>query len=88
VRFSTHRGQIVGFVVQLEGKFGGSWQPVVRYDTAHGFAHQDVLHPYKVPQKIELDVQDYNQAMTYAIQDLTQNWQRYVRRYEIWRKSN
>lgn len=49
VMFETERGQILRFVVQLECQFveDGEWIPVVRYDTAHGYAHRDVLHPTK-----------------------------------------
>ena len=31
--------QVLEFVVQLEILTEGRWKPVVRYDTAHGFAH-------------------------------------------------
>lgn len=49
VRFDTERGHVLRFTVQLESRFGQSddWIPVVRYDTAHGFAHMDQLHPYQ-----------------------------------------
>jgi hypothetical protein len=43
VRYETHKGQVIGFVVQLEFKTTLGWRPVVRYDTAHGFAHRDSL---------------------------------------------
>ena len=47
------RGRIVFFRVQLETLVGKTWMPVVRYDTAHGFAHRDLLdkrgHAIKTP---------------------------------------
>lgn len=88
VRFSIEKGQILGFVVQLEGRFEQKWHPIIRYDTAHSFAHQDILHPHREAQKIKMNFEDYNEALTYAIQDLTENWLQYTRRYETWRKSN
>ena len=46
VMFESERGQILRFVVQLECQFveDGKWTPVVRYDTAHGYAHRDIMH--------------------------------------------
>ena len=46
VNFKLERGQIEAFVVQLECSFSrDKWTPVVRYDTTHGFAHRDTMHP-------------------------------------------
>lgn len=86
VRFSITRGEVEGFVVQLESFLNEKWRPIVRYDTAHGFTHQDVLHPFDETQKIELESQDFNEALTFAIQDLSENWDFYVRRYQKWLK--
>ncbi|HLC15676.1 MAG TPA: hypothetical protein VJL89_05565, partial [Thermodesulfovibrionia bacterium] len=47
VRFEIDKGRVSQFVVQLECTFDDEWIPVVRYDTAHGFAHCDKLHPYQ-----------------------------------------
>jgi hypothetical protein len=38
------RGKIVFFRVQYETKINQIWYPVVRYNTAHGFAHRDLLN--------------------------------------------
>jgi hypothetical protein len=43
VRFELKRNRVLRFVVQLECRFNDEWHPVVRYDTAHNFAHRDVL---------------------------------------------
>jgi len=32
---------VVEFVVQLEVEARGAWRSVIRYDTAHGYAHID-----------------------------------------------
>ena len=47
VWFEIEHGLVISFVVQLECIFVGRdrWTPVVRYDTAHGFAHRDEMHP-------------------------------------------
>jgi len=86
VRFEMDQGVIVKFVTQLECLIGSKWTAVIRYDTAHNFAHCDKLHPYKPTEKMVLKTQDYNEALTYAMDDLQDNWQRYRRRYEKWIK--
>lgn len=86
VKLTLEHGRVVKFVVQLECRFGGrdDLVPVVRYDTAHGFAHCDRLHPYEESQKATLLTRDYGEAPTFAIDDLTSNWAAYRRRYEKW----
>lgn len=86
VRFELERGVVLKFAVQLECLFNDEWISVVRYDTAHGFAHCDRFHPYEDAAKVEMATQDYNEALTLAMSDLVNNWQVYRRRYEEWRK--
>lgn len=86
VKFNLEQGRVRQFMVQLECEFENDWLPVVRYDTAHGFAHCDRLHPYKDTVKTGLVTQNYNEALTFAIQDLTNNWQEYRRRYQEWKE--
>jgi hypothetical protein len=84
VSFELEHDLVHRFVVQLECRFNGEWVPVVRYDTYHGFAHRDLLHPSREPMKTEMAVRDYNEGLTFAIQDLKANWNGYRRRYERW----
>ena len=86
VMFETERGQILRFVVQLECQFveDGEWLPVVRYDTAHGYAHRDIMHPTKEEEKTEMSVQNYNDALTIAMDDIVEKRYDYRRRYEEW----
>lgn len=86
VHFELERDRVLRFTVQLECRFNGDWIPVVRYDTAHGFAHLDVLVPSGTERKTELGVEDHNEALTFAIGDLRDNWEQYRRRYEQWLK--
>jgi hypothetical protein len=87
VGFELEHGQVLGFVVQLECRFGENdeWAAVVRFDTAHGFAHCDRLHPYEPAAKTEMKTSDYNEALNVAMRDLADNWAAYRRRYEQWR---
>ncbi len=72
VRFELDKGKVVTFVVQLECIFNaGVWSPVVRYDTAHGFAHRDLLHPHQPAEKTKMSVRDFNEGLTLALFDLT-----------------
>ena len=84
VSFEIERNSIVGFVVQLECRFNGKWVPVVRYDTHHGFAHRDLMHPFATATKTDMAVRDYNDGLTFAIEDLKENWEKYRRRYAQW----
>ncbi len=87
-RFELERGRVIKFMVQLECRFGddAGWVSIVRYDTAHGFAHCDKLHPYEAATKIEMATHDYNEALTTAMDDLVNNWRTYRRRYTQWLK--
>ena len=71
------RGQVIEFLVQYEVRIAGEWNPVVRYDTAHGFAHKDILHRTGKADKEVLPFADYNLALIYAENDLRKNWKQY-----------
>lgn len=86
VRFTLDRDEVVEFVVQLECLYGNEWTPVVRYDTAHGFAHRDLLHPAQSAEKRELKVRNFNEGLTFALRDLATNWEKYREKYEQWLK--
>jgi hypothetical protein len=87
VRFAKEAGHILSFMVQLECQFDDQWQPVIRYDTAHDYAHRDVLHPGGEVTKEDLGIADYNEALTFAQHDLQANWLLYRERHERWLKS-
>ena len=81
VDFETDRGEVVALhVVQYETRIEGHWQPVARYDTAHGFFHLD-LYTVRGMLKYRVFVQDLNQALIFAIDDLKSNWRSYKRRF-------
>lgn len=83
IRFGTEYGRIIRFTVQLECQFD-EWTPVLRYDTAHGFAHYDIIHPHGDDQKVPIEIQNFNEALTFAVTDITQNWERYRERFVGW----
>ena len=81
VWFEVDSGEVQRFRVQLECLFQ-YWTAVLRYDMAHGFADCDKIHPYGDNEKVRMVTQDYNEALTVAIQDVSLNWRRYRRRYQ------
>ena len=75
------KGKVVGFVVQYETLLENKWTPIVRYDTAHGYAHKDLIKPDGGKEKVLLGIVDLNNALTLADKDINENWERYKERY-------
>ena len=74
-------GRVISFVVQIELLAGNQWHQVVRYDTAHGFAHRDLMKPDGKLEKTPLFLHTYSEALDFAEADLKANWPIYVERY-------
>ncbi len=68
---------ILEFAVQHEALMSDQWQPIVRYDTAHGFAHKDIMKANGKTIKQPLFFETYNLAFTYTTIDLKLNWKKY-----------
>ena len=82
VDFETDHGEVIALhVVQYETSLGEEWQPVARYDTAHGFFHLDVCTS-RGAMKYRILVPDLGQALTFAIDDLKTNWRVYKQRFQ------
>lgn len=82
VSAQKEKGEIMEFVVQYEALISSHWNPIVRYDTAHGFAHRDRIWPSGQLEKQPLFFDNYNMAFTYATLDLKANWINYRKAYE------
>ena len=52
-----------------------------RYDTAHGFAHKDILSPGGTTEKKIVVSYGYNEVFTNAEIDVKLNWQWYKEEY-------
>jgi hypothetical protein len=72
---------VLGFCVQLEVLVQGQWRPVVRFDTAHGLSHKDILHANGSAEKKALPASDLKHALNFAEYDLLENWQQYRVRF-------
>jgi hypothetical protein len=81
VGFKKDRGKIIEFIVQYETLVRGEWQVVVRYDTAHGKPHTDVIRPDGTKEKRLLHFPNFNDAFSYAEEDIKANWDQYRKRY-------
>jgi len=75
-QFRVARGQVSRFTVQIEVLAKNQWKPVVRYDTAHRFAHCDLYEPGGQVIKTELKM-TFEEALTHALKDLRDNWESY-----------
>jgi len=79
IRRKTIGGKVHSFAVILLAMHGGKWIDVSRYDTAHGYAHRDILGRIDgLRGKLRLPTLNYNQAFRYAIRDLEQNAEIYL----------
>jgi hypothetical protein len=74
--------QIVEFRVQYEALIDEEWVPVVRYDTAHGRPHRDVLHPDGSETKEWFDVYSVAEVLTIGQRDIMENWSLYRKQFE------
>ena len=79
----TEGKQVLEFRVQYEAFIRGEWYAVVRYDTAHGYAHRDILHPTEPENKTILVEREYAAALTVAERDLKTNWKKYRQLFEL-----
>ncbi len=67
----------MAFAVQLELWVEDHWQPIVRYDAAHGFAHRDIYETTTRTRKEAMGM-SFHDALTYADRDLDDGWPQYV----------
>lgn len=76
----TEGGKITKFVVQLEIKVENAWKEAVRYDCSHSYAHKDSCNIRGEQRKINLYL-DYEDALTFADEDINENWTVYRERF-------
>jgi len=76
----TDKGEVVGFAVQLEVFVNDQWKVVIRYDSAHEFAHIDryYLDGKKVKKELRLKL---DEALTLADEDIKENWKIYQKAF-------
>ena len=95
--YDADRGEVIRFLVQLEYRRAGAWEPVVRYDhdgqgsseATHDVTEEGIhVDVYRDAEKTATGAvsgpRDPNTALDTAEDHLAQNLQRYVERYERW----
>jgi hypothetical protein len=74
--------QITEFRIQYEAFFSDQWHPIVRYDSAHGKPHRDILHPAGAETKEWFTPYNNAEILTIGQRDIVDNWKSYRARYE------
>jgi hypothetical protein len=67
-------------MVQLEVLIQGEWTAVIRYDCAHSYAHCDRFNRRGDQLKEDLAL-SYEEALTFADDDIDDNWEIYRDRF-------
>lgn len=70
-------GAVTGFTLNYRAHMRGSWQEVVRYDTAHGRPHLHRFWEGRVPRPWPHPASDLDAAFDWAEQDLSRPWRAY-----------
>ncbi len=74
--------QIIEFRIQYEAFIANEWRTVVRYDSARGKPHRDILHPDGSETKEWFTYYSNAETLTIGQRDIVENWQSYRARYE------
>ncbi len=75
VRFTTRRGRVSVYTAQYEPLIEGTYRPVVRYDSAHGRPHCDVLDwDGETIEKVWLADEPLGDALNHAIEEIVTGW--------------
>ena len=73
--------KIVEFRIQLEILVKNEWCAVVRYDTAHGKAHRDIIHQNGSQTKDWFEGYAIEEVLTIGQKDILENWSSYRDRF-------
>lgn len=76
------RRMVREFTIQYEANIAGEWHAIVRYDTAHGRPHKDVLQPDGTQTKEEFPYYTPAEVLTFGQNDIRRNWKKYRAQYE------
>jgi hypothetical protein len=76
------RGKIVEFRIQYETLIADNWHPVVRYDSAQGQPHRDIIHPDGTQTKEWYRGFSNAEVLALGQHDIMRNWGDYCATYE------
>ena len=82
VSFVSQKNKIIYFVLQYYSKTSKCWRTIKRYDTAHGYAHEEIYGFSKTRKitTIPLDG-DYNLIYTECYDNIVKNWKKIKENY-------
>lgn len=80
-RYQRQGHRILEYTVQLEIRHQRRWQPIVRFDNAHGSCHCDTIHGDGRQEKTPVNRGDANSNFTWAIKELRLNWRTHRTRF-------
>ena len=87
VYFETLNGLVISYVVKLLVWIGTEYYEVIRFDSAHGYPHKDILDPAgSVVRKVWFQLLDNQQGLDLAIKDMKDNYELYIERFKKWLK--
>ena len=81
MKISVDRGTVTDIFLQYESLVNNKWIAIIRYDCAHGYFHRDILYPNGNKEKQTIVIQDLENALLYAEQDIKDRWKFYKNRY-------
>jgi hypothetical protein len=82
VSLTTNDDVPIAGSANLRGFVDGKWEPLVRYDSAHGHQHRDVMHPFgakDVHPFVAILIETFIEA---ARTDLLSNAEKYLEDFE------
>ncbi len=81
--YHSWEGQkVVEFRIQYEALMNGEWIVIVRYDSAHGRPHRDLIHSDGSETKEWFDIHSSAEVLTIGQRDIMENWPAYRNRFE------
>lgn len=81
LKIKIEKGQVKDIVVQYESFILERWTPIVRYDCHHGFFHRDILQPNGDKEKQAISINNLEDALFYAEQEIKDRWDNYKEKY-------
>ncbi|MBI3741399.1 MAG: hypothetical protein HY257_06550 [Chloroflexi bacterium] len=78
----AERRTVREFTIQYEAEIDGEWLEIIRYDTAHGRPHKDLVHPDGTETKEEFPNYSNAEVLTLGQNDIRKNWKKYREQYE------
>jgi hypothetical protein len=80
IRIVTDHGMITDFVIAQVSEFGEEKCQVVRYDTAHGYAHKDCLYLSEKVKELLPD-RPFDELFEMCVREVKSEWKNYRSQY-------